>query len=183
MDTTTQERAALSPSTPLNIVELNAKFGRLSEAFATVAEHAVRAGLRYEAGGRGLDGQGVDGFGFLRMCCMAVAGRQLHDLAGYAGWPHREPRETRVANLLDDWGLTIVGDHTFTDLRRGDVAVFVPNPHQPGPAGEIVVAGATQDRPALVAACWAPDAPRIQPYRARYDGRIMVRVYRWVEAS
>lgn len=183
MDATTQERAACSPTTPLNIAELNVKYGRLSEAFATVAESAVRAGLVYEAGGRGLDGQGVDGFGFLRLCCMAVTGLQLHDLAGYPGWPFREPRETRVANLLDDWGMTVVGDYGFTDLRRGDVVVFVPNPHEPGPAGEIVVAGATHDRPALVAACWAPEPPRIQPYRARYDGRIMVRVCRWAEAS
>lgn len=187
MDATTKDRAVCSSPTPLTTAGLkdgkivlagqDATFGRMSDHMARVAECVVQGGTPYQAGGRGMHGEGVDGFGFLRLCAMAATGRQLGDLFGYIGWPQEEPRDTRVANMLEDWGLTQVGGYEVREFQRGDVLVYVG----PGPTGEIVVSPGNQDRAAVTASCWAPDAPRIAPIRASLQ-RHMVRVYRWVEA-
>lgn len=177
MDATTKERAGRIAPASQALAAGNANFGRMADHMARVAECAVSSGLPYQAGGRGLDGEGVDGFGFLRLCAMAATGRQLGDLFGYPGWPEQEPRDTRVANMLDDWGLTQVGGFELRDYLRGDVLVYVG----PGPTGEIVTSPGNQDRAAVTASCWAPEPPRLAPIRASLQ-RHLVRVYRWVEA-
>ena len=177
MDATTKERADCSPATPLTIASLDGMSGRLSERQALVAEYIVRSGLAYEPGGRGVSGAGVDGFGFIRLAVMAATGRQVADLFGYVGWPEQEPRGTRIANLLEDWGLTQVGGYEMRDYQRGDVLVY----DGIGPTAEIVVSPGNQDRAAITAFCLAPEPPKLAPLRAMLQ-RHLVRVYRWVEA-
>lgn len=192
MDATTKDRAACSEPTPQSIVGLKdgkvaltgaeAAVARLSDHMALIAECAVRGGLPYQAGGRGIDGQGVDGFGFVRLCAMAATGRTVHDLFGYPNWPQHEPDPQRVANLLEDWGMTQVGGYALQEYCRGDVVLYLGLPApEGGPACDIVVSPGNQDRRAIVASCWAPNPPALEEMRARLQ-RHQVRVYRWVEA-
>lgn len=178
MDATTKTRASGSSAAVQTLAAGNAICGRMADHMARVAECAVQSGLPYQAGGRGTNGEGVDGFGFIRLCAMAATGRQLGDLFNYPGWPEAEPRDTRVANMLHDWGLTLVGDYLMRDYQRGDVLVFVG---AMGPTCEIVTSPGNQDRAAITASCWAPEPPKLAPMRARHS-RHLVRVYRWTEA-
>ncbi|KQV66607.1 hypothetical protein [Caulobacter sp. Root343] len=175
MDATTKERADRDQFTPLNL----ASFGGLGLSRAAImakaAEAVVKAGIGYKPGGRGADG--VDGFGFIRLCAEHATHSALNDLYGYQGWPDEEPWNERVANMLEEWGLTQVGRYDYREFRRGDVIVHVGV----GPTAEVLVSPPNDDRGALLAGCWAPEPPKIHTQLARLQ-RHMVRVYRWTGA-